>query len=233
MKLLTYGSSTPKLIKSDNAGKGFLSAIQYLSPYKMSGQNVCPCASKGCAAACLNTAGRGRTNVVQNARLNRTRLFLDKRKEYVEQLYEEISEFNTYCKNKGQTAAIRLNGTSDLDWSKLTPNLFTDFSSIQFYDYTKVEKKMLRFLDGEFPSNYHLTFSRSETNDDKCQNVLDNGGNVVVVFSQKEFPKKWNGHKVYSAEEHDLRFIDPKNQVGALYAKGKARHDRSGFVISV
>lgn len=232
MKLLTYGYSVPKIVKSDNAGKGFLSAIQYLSPYKLSGYNVCPCASKGCATACLNTAGRGRTNVVQNARLRRTQFFINDRNNYLNLLYQELTEFNNYCKNKGQKAAVRLNGTSDLDWPKLFQGLFQDFSSIQFYDYTKVEKRMLKFLAGELPDNYHLTFSRSENNDDKCKNVLDHGGNVVVVFPNKNFPKKWNDKKVYSAEEHDLRFLDPKG-VGALYAKGRAKQDKSGFVYNI
>lgn len=233
MKLLTYGSSTPKLIKSDNAGKGFLSAIQYLSPFKLSGYNVCPCASKGCAAACLNTSGRGRTNVVQAARLKRTRFFIDNRKEYYNLLCEELTEFSNYCKKRNKKAAIRLNGTSDLSWEKLFPKLFTDFSSIQFYDYTKIENRMLSFLRGNMPPNYYLTFSRSENNDEKCKNILNNGGNVIVVFNDKNFPKKLDGYKVYSAEDHDLRFIDQKNQIGALYAKGRAKHDKTGFIINL
>lgn len=233
MSLLTYGYQTPKLIKSDKSGLGYLSAIQYLSPYKISGYNVCPCASKGCASSCLNTAGRGRTNSVQQARLNRTRLFIDKRDEYIRTLYDEIAAFSKQCISKKQRPAIRLNGTSDLAWEKLIPNLFQDFPSCQFYDYTKIEKRMLRFLSGDFPQNYYLTFSRSENNDKKCHNILDNGGNVVVVFQTKDFPKKWNGYKTYSAETHDLRFVDPENKVGALYAKGKARQDKSGFVVNL
>ena len=42
-----------------NKKVGVLTGILYMAPYKLSGKNVCPAASVGCAAACLNTAGTG------------------------------------------------------------------------------------------------------------------------------------------------------------------------------
>ena len=47
-----------KTIKSEKVG--VLTGIIYMAPYNLSGKNVCPGASAGCAAACLNTAGPGR-----------------------------------------------------------------------------------------------------------------------------------------------------------------------------
>ena len=47
----------------------------HLAPHTLSGYNVCPHASKGCAEACLNTAGRGRMNMVQDARIKKTIMF--------------------------------------------------------------------------------------------------------------------------------------------------------------
>ena len=76
MKLLTTGN--PKLMKGEK--KGYLSFVLHLAPADLSGYNVCPMASDGCRAACLNTAGRGgifkpgtTTNAIQDARIRKTR----------------------------------------------------------------------------------------------------------------------------------------------------------------
>lgn len=231
-KLLTMGFQTPKLEKSDNKDYGFKSAIQYLKPHKSSGlMNMCPQASVGCAAACLNTAGRGRYDNIQQARYNRTKLFVNDRTSYHRLLIREIEAFVKKCKKTKDVPAIRLNGTSDLKWEEMFPGLIDAYPEVQFYDYTKVEKRMMRYLNGELPVNYHLTFSRSESNDAACKRVLKRGGNVVVVFDK--VPNEWNGHQVYDADSHDLRFLDPKGGVGGLKAKGKAKHDTTGFVVSV
>jgi hypothetical protein len=44
-------------------------------------------------------------------------------------------------------------------------------------------------------------------------------------------PKKFLGLKVINGDKNDLRFLDPKNSIVGLYAKGKAKKDYSGFVI--
>ena len=89
---------------------------------------------------------------------------------------------------------------------------------------------MTAFLDGKLPSNYSLTFSRSETNEAQCLEVLNRGGNVAVVF-RKELPTHWNGFPVINGDENDLRFLDPKGVVVGLKAKGKAKSDTTGFVV--
>jgi hypothetical protein len=90
---------------------------------------------------------------------------------------------------------------------------------------------MKKFLDGKFPKNYHLTFSMGSSNKVEAQEILNQGGNVAVVFRNKKLPKNYMGFKVFNADKTDLRFKDPKNVIAGLYAKGKARHDNSGFVI--
>lgn len=230
MKLLTMGEASPKIVKSDKAGKGYLSAIMYLAPHKLSGHNVCPQASAGCIATCLNTAGRGRTNSVQEARLRRTELLFSHREKFIKQLDQEIASFARKADAKKQKPAVRLNGTSDLDWFKLVPNLFEKYSGIQFYDYTKSTKRYQRWLDGLLPVNYHLTFSRSENNHEKCLDFLKQGGSVAVVFRTKNFADNWFGYRIYNADENDLRFLDTPG-VQALYAKGRAKHDQTGFVL--
>jgi hypothetical protein len=46
---------------------------------------------------------------------------------------------------------------------------------------------MRAFLTSDtWPRNYHLTFSRSETNARECAEVLELGGNVAVVYSTRK-----------------------------------------------
>ena len=229
MKLLTIGDGSAKIAKSDKSSDIYRSAIMYLAPHKLSGYNVCPHASAGCIAACLNTAGMGKFNSVQVARINRTKFFYEKRDEFKKQLFSEILSFVEKCKKDGKVAVIRLNGTSDIRWEVIFPEIFEYFGDVVFYDYTKNYKRMMQFAAGLLPSNYHLTFSRSESNNDLCLDVLKAGGNVAAVF--KSLPTKYFGFTVENADEDDLRFLDSRGTIQGLTPKGKAKKDNSGFVI--
>ena len=216
-----------------NKKVGVLTGILYMAPYKLSGKNVCPAASAGCAAACLNTAGRGAMNVVQAARLKKTNRFWDDRDQFLMDLAEEIRALSNKAKAKGLKAAVRLNGTSDLPYERYkmpgtNKNIMEVFPNVQFYDYTKLEN---RFTGAQLPANYHLTFSRAEDNDHKLDEVLEHTS-AAVVFAG-ELPETWKGYPVIDGDEHDARFTDagPGVIIG-LVAKGKARHDDSGFVIN-
>ena len=216
-----------------NKKVGVLTGILYMAPYKLSGKNVCPAASAGCAAACLNTAGRGAMNVVQAARLKKTNRFWDDRDQFLMDLAEEIRALSNKAKAKGLKAAVRLNGTSDLPYERYKmpgtdKNIMEVFPNVQFYDYTKLEN---RFTGAQLPANYHLTFSRAEDNDHKLDEVLEHTS-AAVVFAG-ELPETWKGYPVIDGDEHDARFTDagPGVIIG-LIAKGKARHDDSGFVIN-
>ncbi len=216
-----------------NKKVGVLTGILYMAPYKLSGKNVCPAASAGCAAACLNTAGRGAMNVVQAARLKKTNRFWDDRDQFLMDLAEEIRALSNKAKAKGLKAAVRLNGTSDLPYERYKmpgtdKNIMEVFPNVQFYDYTKLEN---RFTGAQLPANYHLTFSRAEDNDHKLDEVLEHTS-AAVVFAG-ELPDTWKGYPVIDGDEHDARFTDagPGVIIG-LIAKGKARHDDSGFVIN-
>jgi hypothetical protein len=229
MQLFTRGWQNPKTAKSLSVGYDTL--ILHLAPARLSGYEVCSSRSPGCTIGCLNTSGHGKTNVVQQARINRTLLFFNNRTEFKNQAYSEINSFLRRCVKHSMQPAIRLNGTSDLVWETLWPEIFSDFSGVQFYDYTKYFKRCLPSY--KLPENYHLTFSRSEKNEQQCELVLENGAcNVVVVFKNKNFPDSYKSYPTYSADETDLRFLDPKGgHVGCLYAKGKAKHDTTGFVL--
>lgn len=229
MKLLTR--SNAKIIKNEKYG--WKSFGLHLAPYTLAGKNVCPHASKGCAESCLNLSGQGFYKNVQNARIKKTKMFHENREEFMKQLHKEISAKVKTAERKGQKISFRLNLTSDIPWENVKidgKNLMQHFPTVEFYDYTKNLRRMMNHLLGNFPKNYHLTFSRSESNESACDIVLGNGGNIAVVFDKK-LPKTWKGKKVIDATKHDLRFIDPKNTIAGLVALGKAKKDTSGFVV--
>lgn len=237
VKKALLSTENTKTIKGE--GLGYKTYILYMSAYKYNskGINVCSHASKGCAESCLVGAGFGGIYTsVQQGRINRTEYFLKDRVGFLFQLKEEIEK--AIRVNEGKAIPVfRLNGTSDLPYEKYKvfggKNIFEIFPDVQFYDYTK---NYLRF-DKELPSNYHLTFSRSETNHDKCMELLSRGVNVAIVFDK--LPETYMGYKVINADETDLRFLDERGGVicGLKYKKmtGKGANNAlafdSGFAI--
>lgn len=226
MKLLSTGN--PKLMKGEK--QGFLSFVLHLAPSWLSGYNTCPMASAGCAAVCLNTAGRGgifkkgeSTNVIQRARIAKTKLFFEQREAFMLQLVREVKAAIRQAERKNMIPCFRLNGTSDIRWESVPvgghDNIMAMFPTVQFYDYTKLPNRR------NLPSNYHLTFSRSENN----EFLIPSEMNIAVVFDV--LPSAWFGRRVISGDDTDLRFLDPKGVVVGLKAKGKAKKDRSGFVV--
>lgn len=223
--------SNAKIQKGE--AQGYRTFGIHFAPAKLSGKNVCPNASKGCAAACLNVSGQGYYQRVQDARIKKTKYFLEKREEFMTNLKKDIETSIRRAKKNGMVPCFRLNLTSDLAWESIKiegKSLMEHFPTVQWYDYTKNPKRMLSFLNGKFPKNYHLTFSRSESNQAHCDIVSACGGSVAVVFRGK-LPKTYMGKKVISGDETDLRFLDKKGVVIGLVEKGVAKKDKSGFVV--
>jgi len=228
-KLLS--TANPKIQKGTKMG--YLSFILHLAPADLSGRETCPKRTAGCTAACLNTAGRGgmfkrgeNTNMIQKARIRKTQYFFNERDAFMLDLYKDIQKAIKFAERQGLTPVFRLNGTSDLSWEKYTigttdMNLFQLFPTVQFYDYTKVlGRKVAQY------KNYHLTFSKADGNDSDVAEALFQGMSVVAVYDA--IPAG-----VPSADETDLRFLDPKGVMLGLKAKGRAKKDYSGFVIRV
>ena len=225
MPLLNYYSQT-KMAKGERFG--YKTAILHLAPYKLSGKNVCPNASSACAAACLNTSGRGQMNSVQDARINKTQAFWHDRLKFLKDLDKEIKQLSKRADAAGFKFAVRLNGTSDLPWHRYKLNglnLMELNPDVQFYDYTKV----FNYLDHGV-KNYYVVYSYSGENHRECSRALQCGVNVAYVFKDK-LPKKFKGRKVIDGDKHDLRFKE--RQCGAiigLRAKGLAKKQESDFV---
>ncbi len=214
-------------------GSGYLTAIMYMTPYKTLGRNLCPMAeTAGCLDGCLNTAGRGAMNSVQKGRARKAEWFIKDQAGFMAQLIKDCIRFVAYCDKRGIKPAIRLNGTTDVRWELIKHdglNLFETFPEIMFYDYTKIANRPL-----DIP-NYKLTFSYSEASaayEKQCFIALKRGMNIAVVFRDKEsIPESFLGLPTIDGDKTDLRFLDPAQSIVALYAKGKARKDQSGFVI--
>jgi len=227
--LLTAGNA--KITKGE--AFGYITKGIHLAPANLSGYEVCQWRSKGCTMACLNTAGRGQMNSVQDSRIAKTKLFFEQRFDFLAKLSKEITSSIKSATKKGMQAVFRPNLTSDIAWEDIINedgvNLFEKHSSTQFYDYTKSFKRMKAFLNGELPNNYHLTFSCSEHNEKISQLVLSMGGNVAVVF-RNQLPETWSGYQVVNGDESDLRFLDKKGVVVGLIEKGLAKKDETGFV---
>ena len=226
-KLLS--TANPKIQKGTKLG--YLSFILHLAPADLSGKETCPKRTAGCTAACLNTAGRGgmfkkgeNTNMIQKARIRKTNEFFNNREQFMKDLYQDIVKAKKFAEKQGLIPVFRLNGTSDLSWEKYEVgttglNLFQLFPTVQFYDYTKVLGRKVAHLP-----NYHLTFSKADGNDADVAEALMQGMSVVAVYDK--IPEG-----VPSADETDLRFLDPKGIMLGLKAKGRAKKDYSGFVI--
>ena len=231
--ILTQGNA--KIVKGEELG--YVTKGIHFAPASLSGNEVCQWRSKGCTASCLNTAGRGRMNSIQASRIAKTKLFFDKQMDFLFKLSKEISSSIKTATKKSMQSVFRLNLTSDIAWESVFFNeekpqtIFDKFPSTQFYDYTKSFKRMAQYLgkNKEFPKNYHLTFSRSETNDKLCEMVLEMGGNVAVVF-RNQLPQTWKGYEVINGDENDLRFLDKQGVVVGLIEKGMAKKDATGFV---
>ena len=207
----------------------YQTGIIYMASHKQSGFNVCSKASEQCSNDCLYLSGYGAFKFTQNARIKKTKRYFEDRINFMNQLKHEIDLFIKRAKKKNIKPCIRLNGTSDISYENFkfdnwydkkthNKNIFECFPNVNFYDYTKVDKRMSKYLRNELPKNYHLTFSRDETNHFKVIETLNNGGNVAVVF-QKYLPKVWNGFKVINGDETDLRFLDKKNVIVGLTHK--------------
>ena len=228
--LLSKGSTNSKTAKNN-----IETYILYLSPERQNskGVNLCPKASKGCAAACLYTAGRGKFTNVKASRINKSEYYISDKKIFINQLSKELVKIAAKSIKQNKKIAIRLNGTSDQDFIALIKKynnldlLNSDqFKNLVFYDYTAILGKIKKYIN----TNYKLTLSRKEDNESDIIQALQLGGNVAAVF-RDELPTTYKGFKVVDGDTSDLIMLYNKNVILGLKAKGDAKKDKSGFVI--
>jgi hypothetical protein len=238
-------STNAKTVKGEKLG--YLTGVLYLAPAKLSGYQTCPMAALAqCEAACLNTAGLGGVySSIQRARIAKTKRFFEAREAFMSDIVKSIRALIRKAAKprrvKGRFAKpyqvlVRLNGTSDIRWENVPvtvdgvtyANIMLAFPQVQFYDYTKLANRK------GLPSNYDLTFSYSGVKNyqpqvAKAQKALMR---IAVVFRHvQDIPKSFIGLKCIGGDNSDVRHIEKQNVVVALYAKGRAKHDQSGFVV--
>jgi hypothetical protein len=176
------------------------------------------------------------TNTIQKARIRKAKMFFENRSEFMADLVKDIELAIKQSEKKGLIPVFRLNGTSDLSFEKyevirngkLYRNIFSAFADNIFYDYTKILGRKI----AEIP-NYSLTFSAADGNDNDVAKAITQGYNIATVFGIKKtlpMPDSYLGLPVFNGDESDLRFLDPKQVIVGLYAKGKAKKDETGFV---
>lgn len=217
---------------------GYMTGVLYLAPYNLSGYQVCAMADVAkCHEPCLNTAGRGAFNNVQQARIAKTKLFFEDRPEFFARLIKSIHKLAKKAHRHGFIPLVRLNGTSDIKWENVDFtyegqyyfNIFQMFPDIQFYDYTKIPNRGDKYI-----ANYDLTFSYSGVVEFQpyVKKAAKEGYRIAVVFKDRErIPEEFLGTACVDGDDSDLRHEDPHGVVVALYAKGRAKRDTSGFVV--
>jgi len=211
--------------------------ILYLAPATRSGYNVCPMSTPECVAACLNESGHNRIdihkNVINKARIMKTKLFFEEREFFMSWLIDEIRGAKKKAIAAGMNFSVRLNGTSDLSpeiFQIHGVNILEIFPEVQFYDYTKVYNRIK--LVKKY-SNYDLTFSYSGSNAVQCVDALNAGIRVAVVF--EAVPEEFWGCEVIDGDSYDMRYQDNGGViVGLKYKKVRNKLDlqKSNFVIS-
>jgi hypothetical protein len=262
MKQLLSIDTNPKTIKGQKYG--YMTGVMYLAPADLAADptdpnsilaniNVCPMAGLAkCKDPCLNGAGRGAFNSVQQARVAKTRRFFTDRAGFMADLVWSIEALIRKADRAGLIPLVRLNGTSDIRWELVQfdhkfvhgkvrrVTLFELFPEVQFYDYTKITNRK------NIPNNYDLTFSysdvpafapivaRAQANPvlQRIAVVFRDRNNIPKTFKINGVDGKRKSLKCVDGDDSDLRHADPSGVVVALYAKGKARKDVSGFVVN-
>jgi hypothetical protein len=218
--LLSDGDTNTKLRKN---GAGFITGGMSMSPEKSAGiGNTCAHASPGCIKACLDHQGMASVwKTIGESRRAKTALYYEDRERFLAILRGDIERYARRAERQNKRLAIRLNVFSDIAWEQHgIPQLFPD---VQFYDYTKNPKRAVS--KNLVLPNYHVTFSRSEVNENLTLDALANGCNIAAVFADskrpfvgnrshlQQLPKTWRGFRVVDGDISDLRFEDPNGRL--------------------
>ena len=211
----------------------------YLAPAKTSGYNVCTHSTPECRLGCLNTSGIAGIEIfsgidkIKNARIKKTRLFYEHPDFFMNWMFAEIRLKQAKAKREGFYFSVRLNATSDIDWQNVKVNgktIFEIFPEIQFYDYTKSNLKF-----NNIAPNYHLTYSYTGRNWDKCINLLAKGFNVAMVFNvkhERDLPAMYKGYKIVNGDLTDYRVSDAKGILVGLKWKRIANRENERKVLN-
>lgn len=241
------GGKTPYLLStqssklSHNETSGYADALEevvmYLAPADTSGVlNVCPWSTAGCRAVCLHDSGRLALPPAQRATLIRTLFMYEYPYDFALLLLSELRRHSRRVEAKGKTLVVRLNGTSDILWQELFPEMHRIFEDVVFSEYSKEGMNNLQWRDASNdPHNLYRVHSATERTPRRW--IKEAKVNVVVPFKVAKgepLPASYLGKPVIDGDLHDFRFADPQGGViVGVRGKGKAMHDESGFTVEV
>ena len=210
LPLLGFNSSQ-KILKGFKEKK-YTTGILYLQPAdSVSRKTLCPFATVAdCKDDCLGKkSGRLAMNKSQLAMTRRTIQYLTDPDGFKERLRAEIL----------------------IDWSDLISSL----PDVQFYDYSKVLKRVER----NKLNNYHLTYSASFVSNkmvNETKKAFNLGLNIALPLNTKEAKGEFkrpasiiiNGErrKLNNFDTTDLRFLDENGSIGTLLRKGSSIKQR-------
>lgn len=222
-KLLKIGGENTKIAKTLKLAGG---AVRIASLSMMPDSVLCPGSkSAGCREGCLESAGRGAMSNVAAGRQARTDYWHADRAGFLDQLRRELRAFVNTCQRQGVRPVARLNVLSDIAFEDY--GIPQEFPEILFYDYTKRAARL-----GKTPENYRLLFSYSGRKQyaKQVERADQTNAPVAVVFNGP-MPEFFRGRKVIDGDASDLVNAHAGRVVVGLKAKGKAKADRSGFVV--
>ena len=218
-------NTSSKMMKNQKIS-GHYTYIIYLAPAKTSGHNVCPFSTPECRNGCLATSGRAAMEIIsggnriQQSRIRKTNMLCTNPTFTLALISAEIDKAKAKAARDGFAFSVRLNGTSDIDYTKIRldgKNIFELHPDVTFYDYTKGAR---RFENK--PANHHLTLSYTGRNWAQCEALLNAGGNVAMIFNidkKASVPERYRGYPVIDGDITDLRVDEAKGTIVGLHWK--------------
>ena len=216
---LDYLNSKNKLLGSSlKVEKGrdkAYTVVMYMQPAdKIATKTLCAGAKlAGCKKECLISSGMLGMTTGQKAATRRTILFLLDRQVFDDRLRSEIER---EYKKQGDALAVRLNGTTDIDFNTFIASM----PNVRFYDYTKVWQR----VSSNKLANYDLTYSGSAYSEKSIAmtaRAVKAGVRVAIAFNTGERKGEFKMPKtVADFDTTDLRLDKPV--LGGLKYKGKS-----------
>ena len=238
-------SESVKVIKGEKVG--YLTGVQYMTAnLKIGKDHTCAGEKKAkCGEWCLVMSGHMAGKGAIEARADRLALLTRNPSLYFELLSRELRALEKRAARKGFKPAGRLNGTTDLDWTRITfegRTIFEHFPGITWYDYTKVPT----IAENYSRAGVSITFSfYKKVPIDTLIGLLDRGVNIAIAYRDRLPIAQVLGGRmvdVINGDEHDLRFLDRRGVIVGLKYKNQTMHDRarevnqttdqSGFIVS-
>ena len=220
-------SQSVKVLKGERLG--YLTGVLYMSnATKIGGLNTCSHALlAGCIEPCLAMSGHMAGKSAIEARLDRLHLLIKNPALFFEILSREIKALYARALRKGYRAVVRLNGTTDLDWTRIIfdqRTIFNHHALIRFYDYTKNPTIARNYRN----HGVHTTFSwYSKAPIADLQGLLDRGVNIAIAYRDRVPADQVIGDRtvrVINGDEHDLRFLDDAGVIVGLKYKNQTMH---------